>query len=81
MLAGGSHRQHPSAQADDRPDRRGHRLLDRHDPPSARRERVILNRDIVDSIAAGQEAKMAMLDMPVGNQGRLLKDFSGERFG
>ena len=42
---------------------------------------VILNRDIVDSIAAGQEAKMAMLDMPVGNQGRLLKDFSGERFG
>jgi hypothetical protein len=42
---------------------------------------VILNRDIVDSIAAGQEAKMAMLDMPVGNPGRLLKDFTGERFG
>jgi len=42
---------------------------------------VILNRDIVDSIAAGQEAKMAMLDMPVGIPGRLLKDFTGERFG
>jgi hypothetical protein len=42
---------------------------------------VILNRDCVDSIAEGQEGRIPAFDMPVAKQGRLLKDFSGDRFG
>jgi hypothetical protein len=44
-------------------------------------EVVILNRDCVDSIAESQEGRIPVLDMPVGTQGIMLKDFSGDRFG